>query len=177
LPDYPDSPLEADLQRHADAIAMFIAQAKRIPTDRFALPRASGKWTPGQEVVHLVLTYTEFAAILAGSPEFTLLVPEERAAEFRRTVLPRILAGGWFPSGAAAPVRTQPEHPTDGCSAAVARLATAADVFHAAARTAAVTAGERHWRHPYFGPLPLRDFVVLLTEHVRHHARFLPIPD
>ena len=127
-----------------------------------------------QEVVHLTLTYTEFAAVLRGGPEFTLLVPAGKAAHYHRTYLPRILAGGWFPSGAAAPERVQPGRDRQGISEALSRLETAVQDFHAAALAAVAAHPDRTWTHPYFGPMSVPDLIDLLTEHTGHHARFLP---
>jgi hypothetical protein len=31
--------------------------------------------------------------------------------------------------------------------------------------------------HPYFGPIGLRDSIVFMTVHTRHHLRNLPPPD
>jgi hypothetical protein len=174
LTDHQEPPLEVHIQRHAEAIADFITSASQISADSARVPRAPGKWTPGQEVLHLVLTYTAFRSILDGGPEFTLMVPEERAAELQRTVLPRILTGAWFPSGGAAHERTQPDCPSAALSDALLQLALAVDAFHAAVRSAAATATERRWTHPYFGPMRLPDLIDVLTGHVQHHGRFLP---
>lgn len=166
--------LEARLRRHGDAVNAFIARGRAVPVARAEQPRAPGKWTPVQEVVHLALTYTEFATALQGGSEFTLLVPAETAAHYHRTYLPRILAGGWFPSGAAAPERVQPGRRSQEMSEALSRLETAVQDFHAAALTAVAAYPDRTWTHPYFGPLSVPDLIDLLTEHTGHHARFLP---
>ena len=101
------------------------------------------------------------------------MVPPEKAAHYQRTVLPRILAGNWFPSGAAAPERVQPDDRGLTLPNALDQLQTAADEFHAACQAAAAADSEKSWAHPYFGPISLPDLVDLLTEHANHHARFL----
>jgi len=111
--------------------------------------------------------------VFDGAPEFTLLVPSDKAAHYHRTVLPRILAGDWFPSGAAAPTRVQPDARRQTMPGALAQLQTAADRFHAAVEAAAFADPDKAWTHPYFGPTSLPDLVDLLTEHAKHHARFL----
>ena len=174
MTDHPEHPLEVHIQRHAEAIADFIASASQISADRVTVPRAPGKWTPGQEVIHLVLTYTAFRSVLDGGPEFTILVPEERAAELQRTMLPRILTGTWFPSGGAAHERTQPDCSSAALSDVLSQLAVAVDAFHAGVRSVAATAAERRWTHPYFGPMRLPDLLDVLTGHARHHGHFLP---
>ena len=168
-----DAPLEARLLRHGEAVSGVIVRAQAIPAGATDRPRAPGKWTPVQEVVHLALTYREFSAVFGGAPEFTLLVPPEKAAQYRHAVLPRILAGGWFPSGAAAPDRVQAAGEAETMAAALTQLRIAADEFHAAVRGAGRAHAGRAWNHPYFGPMALLDLLDLLSEHANHHARLL----
>ena len=165
--------LEARLERHGEAVETFIAQARRVPPGRHEAPRAPGKWSPADEATHLVLTYREFAAVLEGAPEFTLLVPPEKAAQYRQTVLPRILAGNWFPRGAVAPDRVRPGESRQPLLATLGELHRVAERFHAAARSAAAGEPDRRWTHPYFGPVSLAELVDVLTAHAEHHASFV----
>jgi DinB superfamily len=160
--------------RHGKAVAAFIDQAESISPAAATCPRAPGKWCPMQEALHLALTYRAFAAVFAGAPEFPLLVPPEKAAHYQRTVLPRILAGDWFPSGATAPTRTQPDDRGVTMSSALEQLRAAVTEFHTACLAGTAADLGKTWMHPYFGPTSLPDLVDLLTEHARHHARFLP---
>ena len=169
--------LEARLERHGEAVAAFIARARRVPPGRHDAPRAPGKWSPVDEAAHLVLTYREFGAVLEGAPEFPLLVPPEKAAQYRQTVLPRILAGNWFPRGADAPDRVRPGEPRRPLPATLGELHRAAERFHAAARTAAAADPGRRWNHPYFGPVSLAELVDVLTAHAEHHASFVAAED
>jgi hypothetical protein len=165
--------LEDRLRRHGEAVATFITRAQQIPPVLAASPRAPGKWTPIEEAVHLTLIYREYTAVFGGAAEFTLLVPPDKATHYRGSILPRILAGNWFPSGAAAPDRVQPHDRHVTMPTALAQLRSATDRFHAAAESAASAGVSKAWMHPYFGPLSLPDLVDLLTEHANHHARFL----
>lgn len=169
--------LEDRLRRHGEAVAAFIARARETSPSQAQTPRGAGKWTPIQEASHLALTYAEFAAVVRGGPEFALLVPEERAAQYYDTVLPRILAGGWFPSGAAAPQRVQPDASEETMAPVLARLSEVLDQFHDDVREAAAADPDRRWTHPYFGSMTLPDLVDLLTEHARHHTRFLAVAE
>jgi hypothetical protein len=176
-PAKPDSSndvlLAGHLRRHGEAVAAFITRARHLSSVDAARPRAPDKWTPIQEALHLALTYRAFTAVFAGAPEFTLLVPQEKAAHYHRTVLPRILAGDWFPSGAGAPDRTRPADRDLTMPAALGQLQAAADEFHTACGAAAASDASRLWNHPYFGPTSILDLVGVLTEHAKHHARFL----
>ena len=147
------SPAEADspndvrladlLRRHGEPVAAFIARARHIPPDGAARHRAPGKWTPIQEALHLALTYRAFTEVFVGGPEFTLLVAPDKAAHYHRTVLPRILAGDWFPNGAGAPDRTRPEDRDLTMPGALGQLQAAADEFHSACRAAAAADATR----------------------------------
>ena len=162
------------IRRHGEAVAAFIARARRIPPALAGSPRAPGKWSPIEETRHLALTYREFTAVFGGGAEFALLVPPEKAAHYHSSALPRILAGNWFPSGATAPERVQPEGSPQSMATALVELQAEADRFHAAVLTASADT-TRRWTHPYFGAMSLPDLVDLLTEHANHHARFLSV--
>jgi hypothetical protein len=155
-------------------VATFLSLAVRLDEEQATTPRASGKWTPIQEATHLALTYREYTAVFRGGTEFELLVPSERAARYKVTVLPRILGEDWFPSGAAAPERVRPELPPAGLAPALAELEAAREEFHAEVRRRGTADPARTWNHPYFGPLELAELLELLTQHAYHHARFLP---
>lgn len=165
--------LRSCLIAHREALADFVATARELAPARHQLPRAPGKWTPLQEIAHLVQTYSEFAAVLTGQPEFPLMVPAERAAQYHESVLPRILAGSWFPSGAAAPERVQPPTSPGTLEPLAARLCLAEDRFEVAVLAAYHADPSRRVVHPYFGFLTLPDLLLLLAGHARHHAAFL----
>jgi uncharacterized damage-inducible protein DinB len=94
--------------------------------------------------------------------------------ELQRTVLPGILEGKRFPTGARAPVETAPPEQPGDPGALLPRLRTAAEEFEAALVAAWTSSPTTRVVHPYFGPLPLVDLLGLLTAHARHHTGFVP---
>jgi hypothetical protein len=166
--------MDAGLRAHHAALDAFLRQAESLSARQWETPRAEGKWTPAQETAHLALAYAAFAAAVRGGPPRELRVPEARALELQRTVLPGILQGKGFPTGAKAPAETEPPERPGGQEVLLAQLRAAGHAF-ADALTGAWPAGpDGRVVHPYFGPLRLPDLLGLLTAHMRHHAEYLP---
>jgi GNAT superfamily N-acetyltransferase len=167
-------PFEAGLRAHRLTVGGFLDHARALDLPQWNTPRAPGKWTPAQEAAHLALVYAAFTAPLRGGPPRALCVPAARAEELRRTVLPGILAGQAFPTGARAPEGTTPPEEPGDPRVLLPRLRAAAEEFEQAFRAAGATSPAARVVHPYFGPLPLLDLLGLLTAHTRHHQAFLP---
>ena len=166
--------IDAGLRAHRAELDAFLQHAGALSARQWDTPRASGKWTPAQETAHLALAYAAFAAALRGGPSLELRLPADRALELQRAVLPGILEGKGFPTGAKAPAETTPpEHPGDQ-GALLPRLRAAAHAFEAALVGAWSAAPDGRVLHPSFGPMRLADLLGLLTAHTRHHAGYLP---
>ena len=172
---------EAEVRRvlatHAAAVEAFVACAREVPESAWADPRETGKWTPCQEVLHLILTYREYGAEIADGPAVTAESFPARTPELREVILPRILAGGWFPSGAKSPKLARPDDAIREKDAALSELHERSKEFANAVMAATLSHPDRHVRHPYFGALGLTDLVIVLTEHTHHHRRHLPAQD
>ncbi len=162
---------------HARTVTEFEGRAAAVPARLWTVPRAPGKWTPAQEVLHVALAYEYGVSAVQGTAAMRLHVPA-LAAWFARTfILPRILRTGRFPRGADAPDVVRPDAgavPEDPAAGA-ARVRRAADAALAALRGAADDPAVRV-PHAYFGPMRPLDTVRLVTLHTRHHARNLPLP-
>ncbi len=134
------------------------------------LPRAPGKWTPQQELAHIILTCREFTAAILRGCEFELMVSTELAAHNHATVLPRILRGESFPSGAKAPLRVSPPRSLETVPVMLAQLQEARRQLElVVVRTYHRDPG-RQVRHPYFGLMQLPELLALLAAHMRHHG-------
>ena len=168
------SALELRLSEHRLTIDGFTTLAGRISGSQWQTPRAPGKWTPAQETAHLMLVYATFAATLCGGPPRELRVPAERALELQRTVLPGILDGKGFPTGARAPAETAPPDDPGDLGVLLPQLRAAAEDFEKALVSAYAASPNARIVHPYFGPLGLEDLLGLLTAHTCHHTGFLP---
>jgi uncharacterized damage-inducible protein DinB len=166
--------IEAGLQAHHAALDAFLRHADALSARQWETPRAPGTWTPAQETAHLALAYAAFAAAMRGGPPLGLRLPEVRALELQRTVLPGILAGKGFPTGAKAPAESMPPERPGGQAVLLAQLRAAGDAFTEALAEAWSMAPDSRVVHPYFGPLRLPELLGLLTAHTQHHAAYLP---
>lgn len=168
--------MNAGLRAHREGLDAFLQRAEALSALQWETPRASGKWTPAQETAHLALAYAAFAAALRGGPPLRLRLPEARALELQRTILPPILEGKGFPTGAKAPAEsTPPEHPDDQV-VLLPQLRAAGNAFADALVETCLGVPESRVVHPYFGPLRLTELLGLLTAHTQHHAQYLPPP-
>jgi len=166
--------IDAGLRAHHAALDAFHRHAQALSALPWETPRAPGKWTPAQETAHLALAYAAFAAALQGGPPLKLRLPEARALELQRTVLPGILEGKGFPTGAKAPAESTPPERPGGQEVLLPQLGAAGHAFADALIEAWSAAPDVRVVHPYFGPLRLPDLLGLLTAHLHHHARYLP---
>jgi len=166
--------IDAGLRAHHEGLDAFLRHAKALSALQWETPRAPGKWTPAQETAHLALAYGAFAAAMRGGPPLKLRLPEARALELQRTVLPRILEGQGFPAGAKAPAESRPPDRPGDQDLLLSQLSVAGHAFASASVEAWLAAPDGRVVHPYFGPLRLTDLLQLLSAHLQHHARYLP---
>ncbi|MQA91588.1 MAG: hypothetical protein GEU90_15425 [Gemmatimonas sp.] len=169
-----ESDLVQALSRHRDAVELFIERAWPLSPADWITPRTQGKWTPAQEAMHLVLTYQAYLAELREGPAVTPETFAARLPGFRTEILPRILAGGWFPSGGVSPRTAQPDDARRDKADVLEELAACVRGFDQAVLEAAARDRHRFVRHPYFGTLRLDELVVVLAEHTNHHRKCLP---
>ncbi len=155
---------------HRAAAKEFVRAVNGLDPTLCQLPRARGKWSPQQEIAHLVLTCREFTAAVRREREFELMVSTERAAHIHATMLPRILRGGSFPSGAKAPPRVHPPRSLETVPVLLAQLQEARRQLEFEVVSACRNDPERQVKHPYFGFLRLPELLVLLAAHLRHHS-------
>jgi uncharacterized damage-inducible protein DinB len=165
--------LEA-LARNRAAVERFVGRAQAVAPQTWNVPRAAGKWSPAQEAVHLALTYQAYVAELRAGPSVTPETFPARNPELRTSVLPRIVAGDWFPSGVVAPSPARPgEGPRDQREV-VDQLVERARAFEEAVVEARTRDPARCVRHPYLGALQLAELLAVIAEHAKHHSRNLP---
>src|SRR4051812_42413091 len=55
-----EATLERLISDHHAAVAEFFDRANAVAPSRWSVPRGPGKWTPAQEVKHVVLAYDAF---------------------------------------------------------------------------------------------------------------------
>jgi hypothetical protein len=155
--------LQPVLHAHHEEVEAFLASARAVPPTRWSLPRAPGKWSPGQVAEHLTLAYEVNDGVLHGNAPMT--APRWLRPLIRRFLLGPVLRRGRFIPGSKSPSVFRPGPTPAAPEQLLDRLARATTAFEAdvaALRSSAI-------EHPFFGHLPLTDFVRLQEIHTRHH--------
>jgi hypothetical protein len=157
------------LQLHRSAVDDFLQVAEGA-AERWATPRAPGKWSAQQVVEHVAMTYEESAAVIEGRPTKLPTLPA-LLRPLARFVFNRTLKTGKFPKAKT----TKALDPTGGPANPVearTRLEAAVETFSKAATTrgegAEVVSGA-------FGKISLEDYVRFTELHTRHHAKQIPV--
>lgn len=154
-------------QLHASTADAVADAASSIPPSAWLVPRAEGKWSPAEEVQHLLLTYDTVQRELEGGPGMKVLTKWWQRLLLRLFLVPKLLRGGPFPKNARAPREVRPVPPAGTQDETVALLRARALEFEKTAdaarhRGASVT-------HAYFGTADVTTGVLLCTRHMQHH--------
>jgi hypothetical protein len=159
--------LPAAITADRQAVGAFADAARKVPAARWAVPRAMGKWSPGQVTEHVALTYEQSRRMLLGT--FTGPVQPWFLQLLARGIFLRLMfRRGDFGKAAVAPDFIQPGGSPAASGDLLARL-------HAAVRdlemdlTAASNGRRTHVDHPIFGRMPLADLLRFLMIHTQHH--------
>lgn len=152
------------LRAHGLAVVDFLTAARAVPAPQWAEPRAPGKWSPGQVVEHVILSYEVNRGVLRGMPA-PATAPRWTRPLIRRLLLEPVLRRGRFFPGSRSPKAFRPRAVPAAPDALLDRFQAAAATFEADAAALGDTAIE----HPFFGRLPVGDFVRLQEIHTRHH--------
>lgn len=156
---------QTELGAHRQAVEVFLGTARRVPVARWGQARAPGKWSPGQVVEHLTLAYEVNRGVLHGhSPP--MAAPRWLRPVLRRVLLGPVLRRGRFIPGSKSPRVFRPGPVPAAPEPLLNRLAAATTAFE----TDAAGLGSATIDHPFFGRLPLSDFVRLQAIHTRHHC-------
>ncbi|HUR94994.1 MAG TPA: DUF1569 domain-containing protein [Gemmatimonadales bacterium] len=153
------------LQDHHQAVEAFLTAARAVSPTRWSQPRAPGKWSPGQVVEHVALAYEVNRQVLHGHAP-PMSAPRWLRPLIRTFLLGPVLRRGRFIPGSKSPRVLRPRPAAAVPADLLARLAAAMAAFEtdaAAVRSPTID-------HPFFGRLPLGDFVRLQEIHTRHHG-------
>ncbi len=156
--------LEALLQTHHQSVEEFLAAARAVPPAEWGRPRAPGKWSPGQVAEHLALAYEVNCGLLHGSPP-PMTAPRWLRPLIRKFLLAPVLRRGRFIPGSKSPRVFRPGPVPAAPAQLLTRLAAATAAFEGDA----ASLGAPTIDHPFFGRLPIGDFVQLQEIHTRHH--------
>lgn len=156
--------LETVLQAYRQAADAFLATARAVPAERWSEPRAPGKWSPGQVVEHVALAYEQNRRVVNGTGG-PMTAPRWLRPLVGRFLRATVLRPGRFRPGSKSPKAFRPSEVPAPPAKLLGRLAAAVKAFE----TDAVALGSSTIDHPFFGRLPLDDFVRLQEIHTRHH--------
>jgi hypothetical protein len=167
--------LQAVISADRQAVDDFTAAARSVPPARWAVPRAPGKWSPGQVTEHVTLTYEQSRRMLIGS--FTgRALPRLKQLLARWIFLPLLFKRGDFGKGGArGPAFIEPSESPASSEALLARLQAAVGDLETDL-LAASAARRTRVDHPIFGRMPLADLLRFLMIHTQHHQPQLSSP-
>lgn len=163
---------ERVLDIHANAAKSLAETAASIPADRWLTPRAEGKWSPGHVLQHLNQTYEVLLRELRGGTGMAVQTKLWQRVLLRFTIVPKILRGDGFPSGARAPREIRPAEPAADQDAAIAKFVALSKEFDGVAVKVHASGGAK-LSHAYFGKASVPDSVLLCSRHIEHHTRQL----
>jgi hypothetical protein len=164
------------LDEHEQAVRSFTAACARVPEREWHRAPAPGKWSPSAVALHICAAYELGRDAAHGGAGMRLRVTPRRAWVLRSVLLPLILLSRRFPRGVPAPREVAPDEAVSGrlsLEAAMARLEQSASDAAAELRRVSDQNPDVRVTHAYFGPLPPRAALRLLSAHTRHHARGL----
>ncbi len=120
--------LQVVITADRQAVGAFVAAARRVPPTQWALPRAVGKWSPGQVTEHVALAYEQSRRMLLGT--FTGPVQPSVLQLLARWIFLRLMfKRGDFGKAAVAPEFIQPSVPGDRLEALNGATSTNAGGF------------------------------------------------
>src|SRR3954471_15790276 len=127
---------EATLARlmtdHRAAVDELFERAGAVVPSRWSVPRGPGKWTPGQEVRHVVLAYEAFTRDLRGGAPMRLVGTWWKRLIWRAIGLTAILHLKRIPAAARAPRESRPTEDSGNSVDALAELRRSVDDFERA---------------------------------------------
>ncbi len=165
--------LHDEIKYHQSVVEAFIRCAEKVPDEHWNTSRTPGTWTPSQEVTHLERTYREYVIELRRGPDVTPETFPPQREVFRVKILPRVLKGNWFPTGAVSPDPVKPDEISLEKAQQLTGLGKRVAEFENTIIEIASSHPERQVRHPYFGALGLIELSRVLAEHTRHHMKKL----
>lgn len=158
---------EAVISSSHDAVDTFINAARAVPAAQWKIPRAPGKWSPGQVAEHVTLTYEQGRRMLAGTYKGQV-EPRYRQLLARFLFLPWLFRNRRFGKGLQAPDFIKPGELPALSGVILARLETASRALEDDLAAAPDGHGP-DMDHPIFGRLNLADLLRFLEIHTNHH--------
>jgi hypothetical protein len=164
------------LAEHEREVGAFVAAVQRVPDGAWQLPMGADRWSPAALALHVAVAYELGITAMATGQSMRLRVSPLAATISRWTILPLMLLTKRFPKDAPAPREVRPDlDQAAGLTkeAVIQRIQASAKAAAAALQVGDTRRPRPTMTHAYFGSIPPRTTLRLLTLHTRHHRQGL----
>ncbi len=163
------STLDSIITLNHEAVAGVLERARAIPPEKWTVPRAPGKWSPGQVVEHVLKSYEGHRRMAQG------LLPVSSAPRWQQWLARSFFLPGFFKKGdftqkgLKSPSFILPSGVPPSAEELLARLEAAATGLEQDL-VAAEAEGKEEIIHPFFGAISPAYLLQFVAIHTRHHA-------
>ncbi len=169
----PNTQLEGLLRDNRLAVDEVVRLADSINKREWTTPIAEGKWSRAQHIQHVSLAYEALVRDVRDNSHARLIGTPAKRFAWRLLGLTQVLWLKQLPRGATSPREIRPPDASPVRAALLAELRERLATFEQVMRTAWSRDAGHRVMHPYFGPITLRQAIVLAAVHTRHHAAAL----
>ncbi len=166
------SELEDVIAENRKATERFLATARSVPKEKWAVPVADGKWSPAQIVDHIAVTTEVALKAINGDPSMGS-IPKFLRWLPRKLGFDPTIKNGRFPEKQRGPAIFAPSTGHPAYEVSVERLNRAIVALETHVR-ALIAANQHSFEHTFFGRVGIADYVRFGTLHTEHHERQLP---
>ncbi len=159
--------LKTVIANNRQAVTDLLTTVGAVTSSEWSRPIAPGKWSPGQVTEHVAVTYEVGRTILHGDSS-GLTVPRVVRPLIRVLFLNSVLKKGRFGRPAKTPKPFEPAASPALPEIVTARLQAAAAALEEDIERVAGS-GQATLDHPFFGKIPLADYLQFQAIHTRHH--------
>lgn len=169
-----DARLAERIAEHRASVRELLEKAGALAGEQWLTPRAEGKWTPAQEVKHVLLFYEAFMRDLGDVQRLGLRGTPWKRRIWKLLGLTFIIWRKRIPVAVRAPREARPDWETTPALELLPRLQRRAEAFDSLFASKWITEPDRRVTHPFFGEITLDHAIQIAIVHTRHHAAFLP---
>jgi hypothetical protein len=165
--------MKSELIRNHEAVDAFSIVVEDIPVNAWAARSSPERWTPAQQVNHVVLAYRAMIHDVRDGRHAQFIGTARQRRIWRLFGLSQVMFLGRLPPGAPAPREIRPPDYSPDRTTMLRELRSALDDFERTMRSASRDRSRHRVAHPYFGWLSLRQAVRVCAVHTHHHAELL----
>lgn len=165
--------IKRELIRNHEAVGAFSLVVDEIPIEAWAARASPDRWTPAQQVNHIVLSYRAMVHDVRDGRHAQFIGTARQRRIWRLFGLSQVMFLDRIPPGARAPREIRPPDYSPDRKTLQRELRSALDDFERTMRSADSERPRHRVAHPYFGWLSLRQAVRVCTVHTHHHRELL----